>query len=186
MALGAIILTGGGSSRMGADKALLEWGGRRAIDLVADVARASGAVAIVTAGTRDYGLPRAPEDPPGGGPVAGLAAGAAALRAQGCDRALVLAVDAPTLLAGDLEPLVGAPAPGAAYEGLHLPMAIDLAAVPAEAGHGWAMGRLVERAGLARIACPPRAQARLRGANTPDERARLLDAPDPAEKGGAD
>jgi molybdopterin-guanine dinucleotide biosynthesis protein A len=36
--LGAIILCGGGSRRMGRDKALLDWGGERAIDRVAALA----------------------------------------------------------------------------------------------------------------------------------------------------
>jgi molybdopterin-guanine dinucleotide biosynthesis protein A len=174
MVLGAIILTGGASSRMGADKATLVWDGRRAVDLLADLSRALGAKVTVTAGAATYGLAAAREDPPGGGPVAGIVAGAAALRAQGCDRAVVLAVDAPTLGVDDLAPLFAADEPGAAFEGLHLPLVMDLSALPPEAGQGWAVGRLVEAAGLARIACAPGARARLRGANTPEERARLI------------
>jgi molybdenum cofactor guanylyltransferase len=183
--LGVVILTGGAGQRMGADKAELEWGGRRAVDRLADLARSLGAGAVVTAGPRDYGLPVAAEDPPGGGPVAGIVAG---LRALNASRALVLAVDAPTLTAEDLAPLLTAPAPGAAYEGLHLPLVLHAAALPADAAAGWAMGRLVERAGLARLAVPPGAAERLRGANTPAERETLLRrlvTPDSAQEGGA-
>jgi len=188
MTLGVVILTGGGSSRMGRDKAELAWDGRRAVDRLADLARELGAAAIVTAGPRDYGLPVAVEDPPGGGPVAGIVAGAAALKAAGCDRGLVLAVDAPTVTAADLAPLLAAPGPGAAYDGLNLPLAFSLARLPAEAGHGWAMGRLIDAAGLARLACPADAAGRLRGANTPQEHEALLKAlaaRDSAQEDGA-
>jgi len=174
MALGVVILTGGASSRMGADKAAQDWAGRRAVDRLVELAQALGAKAVVTAGVTDYGLARAVEDPPGGGPVAGLAAGAAALSTAGCVRALVLAADAPTITVGDLAPLLAAPAPGAAYEGLHLPLVIHLGALPADQVHGWPMGRLVEKAGLARLPAPPSAADRLRGANTPAEREMLL------------
>lgn len=186
MTLGVIILTGGLGARMGADKAVLDWAGARAVDRLADLARSLGAVAIVSAGPRDYGLPVAAEDPPGGGPVAGIVAGARAL--SGCTRVLALAVDAPTLTADDLASLLAAPAPGAAFEGLHLPLVVDLAALPADAGAGWPMARLVERAGLARLSPPAGAEARLRGANTPDEREELLRrlvTPDSAQERGA-
>lgn len=186
MTLGVIILTGGAGVRMGADKAEMLWGGRRAVDRLADLARELGAAAIVSAGARDYGLPLAAEDPPGGGPVAGIVAALRVL--PGCSQALVLAVDAPTLTAADLAPLLSAPAPGAAYEGLHLPLAIYLEALPADAGAGWPMARLVERAGLARLTAPVGAEPRLRGANTPQEREELLRrlvTPDSAQEGGA-
>lgn len=187
MDLGAIILTGGGGVRMGADKAELDWAGRRAVDRLADLARSVGAGVVVTAGPRDYGLPAIAEDPPGGGPVAGVLAAAAALTGEGCHRFLILPVDAPTITADDLAPLLAAPAPGATYEGLNLPLVIDADALPAGAGQGWAMGRLIDAAGLARLPCPPDSALRLRGANTPEERdvlLRRLAAGEAAQKGG--
>jgi len=187
MTLGVVILTGGKSSRMGADKAALDWDGRRAVDRLADLARDLAVEVTVAAGPVDYGLSHIAEDPPGGGPVAGLVAGVSALRARGCTRALVLAVDAPTIAAADLAPLLAAPAPGAAYEDLHLPLVMAIDALPGDAGAGWSMRRLVEHAGLARPACPPDAAQRLRGANTPEERETLLRrfvTPDSAQDDG--
>ncbi|PIC01342.1 molybdenum cofactor guanylyltransferase [Caulobacter sp. X] len=165
--IGAIILCGGGSRRMGRDKAVLDWGGRRAVDRVADLARAVGARALVTAGA-DLGLPWVPDDEVGAGPVGGVLAGA---RALGTARLLVLAVDAPTVTAEDLAPLLER---GGFYEGLPVPMVIEAAALPGDAEAGWPLRRLVERAGLAALQVPEGALARLRGANTPEERSDLL------------
>lgn len=160
--LGAIILCGGASRRMGRDKALLDWDGRRAVDRVAELARAVGAEALVTAGA-DLGLPWVPDDAAGAGPVGGVLAGAKAL---GTARLLVLAVDAPTVTPEDLAPLL---ASGGFYEGLPVPMVVEAAALPIEAEAGWPLRRLVERAGLTALAVPEGALARLRGANTPEE-----------------
>jgi molybdopterin-guanine dinucleotide biosynthesis protein A len=173
--LGAIILTGGRSSRMGEDKAAQMWAGRRAADRVADLARALGAGAVVTAGPADLGPPNAPDPVPFSGPVAGVLAGAAALGAE-IDRLLVLAVDAPTLRPADLAPLLAAPGAGAAFAGFPLPMLIARAALPADAEGGWPLRRFVQRAGLAEIAPDPDARLRLRGANTPSERDALARA----------
>ena len=52
---------------------------------------------------------------------------------RGCERVLVLAVDAPTIRATDILPLMTHEGPGAAFEGLHLPMVVDLARLPPEA-----------------------------------------------------
>src|SRR5207248_10673054 len=94
MTLGAIILTGGAGSRMSADKATLSWAGRRAVDRVAALAEAVGAGLVVTVGLQDYGLPLVRDSVPLGGPVGGVLAGAPVLAAAGCERVLVLAVDA--------------------------------------------------------------------------------------------
>ncbi|PVM86085.1 molybdopterin-guanine dinucleotide biosynthesis protein A [Caulobacter radicis] len=169
--LGAIILCGGGSVRMGRDKALIDWGGVRAVDRVAALARAAGAETVLTAG-RDYGLDWVPDPQEGAGPVGGVLAGAAALRARGCDRALVLAVDAPTLTVDDLAPLL-ATERGGTFEVSPVPMVLPLDALPEGAQAGWPLRRLVERAGLAVLECPEEAKARLLGANTPQERDRL-------------
>ena len=167
--LDAIILTGGASRRMGVDKAAQLWGGRRAVDHVAALARAVGAGRMVTAGPGDFGLPRALDPAPYSGPVAGVLSG---MKRLGGDlgRVLILAVDAPTILAADLELLIAAPAPGAAFFGYPLPMVLVADAAPAEAEAAWPLRRFVERAGLSLITPPEGSEARLRGANTPEER----------------
>lgn len=171
--MGAMILTGGASRRMGADKAGLIWFGRPAVEVVAETATRAGAKMIVTVGPHDHGVPRVQEARPLGGPVGAITAGTATLRALGCDRVLVMSADAPSILPVDLAVLVESLAPGAAYDGLHLPMVIDIAALPADAPANWPIGRLAQEAGLARPSCPPHARVRLRGANTPEEWAAL-------------
>lgn len=168
--LGALILNGGASTRMGADKGALDWGGVSAVQRCRAIAAAVGADPILVVG------PGGEVEDPRLGPVGGVLAGAAALRGLGLRRALVLAVDAPTLRSDDLAPLLVADEPGAAFEGLHLPMVITLAALPEEARSGWPLGRLADGAGLKRLAPAAEACERLRGANTPLERERLLEA----------
>lgn len=175
--LGAIILTGGASRRMGTDKATQLWDGRRAVDRVADLARALGATVVVSAGDGEFGLPRAPDPAPLSGPVAGVLAGIERVRGQ-VGRVLVLAVDAPTILPQDLAPLLAAGGVGAAFEDQPLPMVLDLAAVPQDARADWPLRRFVERAGLTQLALEPERLPRLRGANTPAERDRLAGEPD--------
>jgi molybdopterin-guanine dinucleotide biosynthesis protein A len=159
---------------MGEDKAQLDWGGRRAVDLAAELASAAGAEAILTAGG-DYGLPFVDDPIKGAGPVGGVIMGAAHLAALGLSHALILAVDAPSLELADITALLAAPGPGAAFTGYPAPAVIALGALPADASPGWPLQRLVERAGLALFTPPPEAELRLRGANTPGERAILLE-----------
>jgi molybdopterin-guanine dinucleotide biosynthesis protein A len=158
---------------MGADKALLDWGGARAVDLVAGLAQAAGAAAIVVAGG-DLGWPFV--DDGGQGPVGGVLAGVRRLAEDSLMRAVVLAVDAPTLSIADIAPLIAAPTPGAVYQDFPLPMAIAFAALPAEAEASWPLERLIDRAGLGRLPAPRDARARLKGANTPAEHAKLMRA----------
>lgn len=162
---------------MGADKARLDWNGVSALDRLVALSHDLGIRMVLTAGA-DLGLPAVLDANPGEGPCGGILAAALRLRAEGYSRALILAVDAPTVTASDLRPLLEAGAPGAAYEGLPLPMVIDLAAVPAATEAPWPLKRLVQAAGLVVLPCSDRARPRLRGANTPEERLRLLANPD--------
>lgn len=169
-----MILAGGAASRMGRDKAAQLWAGVRAIDRVAGVARQAGCQPVISVGTADYGLPLALDETPLAGPVGGVMVGAAMLREAGCTRALVLAVDAPTLRLADIEPLLSA-AEGAAFQTLHFPAVVRLDALPADAPAGLPMRVLWEQAGVQRLPAPqPEVLARLRGANTPEEMAALL------------
>lgn len=173
--IGAVILTGGASARMGEDKAAQLWDGVRAVDRVAALAREAGATVMLTVGASDYRLPFLADPTPRGGPVGGVRAGAVELARQGIETVLVLAVDAPTIMSADLAPLLTQPG-GAAYEGLHLPMVLRIESLAADADDDWPMARLAERSGVVRLPCPPEAYPRLRGANTPAEREALLTA----------
>jgi molybdopterin-guanine dinucleotide biosynthesis protein A len=94
--LGAVILTGGTAARMdGADKATLELGGSTLIERA--LAATVDAAEVVVVGdpvptTRPVTWAR--EEPPGGGPAAGLLAGLDRF-SRPCDLVAVLAVDMP-------------------------------------------------------------------------------------------
>jgi molybdopterin-guanine dinucleotide biosynthesis protein A len=105
----AVILTGGAGKRLGgADKAALEHGGRTLLERA--LAAVDGAAETVVVGrevptSRSVTFTR--ESPPGGGPLAGLAAGVAALGREH-ERVVVLAVDMPHVSAGTVERLLAA------------------------------------------------------------------------------
>ena len=152
------------------------------------MANDAGAAFVVTVGRFDHGLPFTPDPVPLGGPTGGIIAGLEALRAQDCDLALVLAVDAPTLRVADIETLLREGRTGASYAGYPLPLVIAADAPVSGVGADWPVGRLIERCGLRRLACPPDVAPRLRGANTPEEKRVLLQALaayEPADAGKA-
>jgi molybdopterin-guanine dinucleotide biosynthesis protein A len=109
MTWAAVILTGGTASRLGgADKAALEHAGRSLLDSA--LVAVAGAAEVVVVGpetpvTAKVRFTR--EDPAGGGPLAGVAAGVAALSAEH-DRVVVLAVDMPHVTVGTVARLLAA------------------------------------------------------------------------------
>jgi molybdopterin-guanine dinucleotide biosynthesis protein A len=157
---------------MGLDKATLDWGGLRAVDRVANLARATGAAWVMTAGG-DYGLSYVQDPEPQAGPVAGVLTALPLLRSGGADRVLLLAVDAPTLRPADLSPLLSAAA-GACFNGFPLPAVLNVDAIALDAQARWPLHRLIERSGAVALPWDAALARRIRGANTPEERAALL------------
>ena len=92
----AIVLAGGESRRFGSDKLAADLGGRALLDHALDGLPAHTAIAIVGPERpmdRDVTFLR--EDPPGGGPAAGLIAGLTWALEAGAEVILVLPGDAP-------------------------------------------------------------------------------------------
>ncbi|MEX0663900.1 MAG: molybdenum cofactor guanylyltransferase [Acidimicrobiia bacterium] len=112
MLVGGLLLTGGESTRLGFAKAELRRGGERLVDRGARVL-SDVCDPVIEVGSGFGQLTVVQEDPPGSGPLAGVAAGAAALQATGHHgAALVLAVDLPFVEPALLAWLAAHPAPG--------------------------------------------------------------------------
>ncbi len=102
----AWILVGGRSSRMGADKARADSGGRALVLRVADqAASVCGTVSLVGDPEKyaDLGLPVIADRFPGQGPLAGIEA---ALAATGSDHNLIIACDMPAIHENLLEEML--------------------------------------------------------------------------------
>lgn len=105
----AVVLTGGTASRMGgADKAGLARQGRSLLDLALEaVAGAAETVVVGPEAPTQRTVTFTREEPPGGGPLAGLSAGVAALTGD-ASTVVVVAVDMPHLTAGTVTRLLDA------------------------------------------------------------------------------
>jgi molybdopterin-guanine dinucleotide biosynthesis protein A len=77
-----IVLTGGGSTRMGEHKPALDVGGRPIIARILDAVAGLPVVVVGDAAGVPAGVTVVREEPPGGGPVAGVAAGFRALTSR--------------------------------------------------------------------------------------------------------
>jgi len=105
----AVILTGGTAARLdGTDKAALTHAGRSLLEISLDAVAGAAEVVVVGPGARtSRPVTFSRESPPGGGPLAGIAAGVAAL-AGGHDLVVVLAVDMPHVTPDTVARLVAA------------------------------------------------------------------------------
>lgn len=138
--IGGVVLAGGRSSRMGTDKALIDWHGVPLVQHVRDaVARAvDGPVVVVGAPGQELPVAFVADPEPHRGPVVGLRVG---LEAVGTPRAFVCGTDQP--FAHSVIPdLLGAPAADVvAYEGE--PLGALYAANVAQHAHGGSLMALL-------------------------------------------
>ena len=105
-----VVLTGGASTRMGADKALLRLGGRPLAAIAADALTGAGATEVFCVGgdldgLRAAGLDAVADDHPGQGPLGGLLT---ALGLATDDLVVVLSCDLPTIDPPSVQTLVAA------------------------------------------------------------------------------
>jgi molybdopterin-guanine dinucleotide biosynthesis protein A len=106
------VLAGGGSSRMGRDKALLPYRGTTLVQHLAQlVQEAAGTVALIGEPARysSLGYPVHPDKFPGCGPLGGIYT---ALSVSAADWNLIVACDMPSISAGVLRTLIGSVEPG--------------------------------------------------------------------------
>jgi molybdopterin-guanine dinucleotide biosynthesis protein A len=182
----AIVLAGGASRRMGADKALLPLGGRHMIEIVTDRLRAEFSEVLISAERSDaypfLELPVVADLRPDLGPIMGIRS---CLERAAYDRAAVVACDTPRFDAAFLAGLARCLDRCDAV----VPIDPDGALQPTFAAYARSMlphleraiaaGRLSILAALdtARVvAVPIGADARPRNINTPEEYAALLAA----------
>lgn len=155
MTWAAVVLAGGTAARLdGADKSALEHDGRSLLAHALEATAAADETVVVgpvTPTARPVSFAR--ESPAGGGPLAGLAAGVAALRGPSTLVA-VLAVDMPHVTAATLDRLLAAAAAGGHGAWLvddegrrQLAGVVRRASVPApDDAHGLPMRRLMDLA----------------------------------------
>jgi molybdopterin-guanine dinucleotide biosynthesis protein A len=112
----AVVLAGGGGRRLGGvDKPALPVGGRSMLSRVLDAVAGASPRVVVGPARPDLpaGVVQVREDPPGGGPVAAIAAGLAAVSAPGGDLVAVLAADLPFLTSDAVAAVLAAAAESA-------------------------------------------------------------------------
>lgn len=169
-----VLLAGGRSSRMGRDKALLDWQGRPLIEHMIAQLYAAGVNQVRVSGDRpDYhGIP---DGLPEGGPVVGLHSVANTLP-DGC--LLIVPVDMPRLTPELLRQLLQAPDAGAVqFTGYTLPLRLRLdgysravlADVAGQPGRDCSLHRLLSRLATRKLPLPDHAASQLGNCNTPED-----------------
>lgn len=172
--LAGLLLAGGRSSRMGRDKALLDWHGEPLLQRMRALLQAVGAAPIHISG--DYPEFGGVADCwPGLGPLGGLATLAPWLPDGDL---LILPIDMPRLDVGSLRPLLDATAAAAVhYRDLPLPLRLrldarsraDIAEALARPQRQRSLQALIERLEGHALAWPAAAETRLLNCNTPEE-----------------
>jgi molybdopterin-guanine dinucleotide biosynthesis protein A len=173
MTLAGLILAGGGSTRMGRDKALLELGGVTLLERARALLKEVGAERILVAGRADVEGGFA-DVAPGGGPARAARDALLALADAECELALVIPVDMPLLTVPALEPLIAAAAAGgAAYENHPLPFCARLYGPTLHAMEPNSLRDLLDAVGAVRLPVMGFDENVFANVNTPEDWAAL-------------
>lgn len=180
-----VVLAGGRSQRMGADKARLRWHGQTLLDHALEQLRGAGCTRVLVSGSYQQYL-HVPDRYPDCGPLGGLASIAEAVPES---RWLVVAIDQPLVDAAMLRPLLTGLQVGlesargiCRYGEEPLPMALTVqpatrqwlrTAVRSVTGHR-SLKALHDALRVYTLPADASVRARLRGANTPAEWHALL------------
>jgi molybdopterin-guanine dinucleotide biosynthesis protein A len=173
---GGLVLAGGKSARMGADKAALTYKGRTLLEHMSNLLSMAGAAPVLRVGFGGELVDPMPDC----GPAAGVIALADHVAANpGVESWLVVPVDMPLLTPALLKRLADVDAPAAHFVDMTLPLAITLspdvaAAVQRTRGdlqseHGVSLWRLLRDVGATAIAPTPAEMPCLINVNTPAE-----------------
>lgn len=167
--IAGVVLSGGESSRMGQDKALLSFRGRPLIDHMIDLLHAVGCEDVFVSGVR-AGYRCIPDSTPHQGPAAAIHH---VLQELGSYRGvLFVPVDMPFLTKDLLQQLLGLEK-GAFFEGWPLPAYIVNSCRQSSAT---AVHKLLADIGISLIPRPQGAEKFLINLNTPDEWKKVVEA----------
>ncbi|MBB3814682.1 molybdopterin-guanine dinucleotide biosynthesis protein A [Xanthomonas arboricola] len=174
-----LVLAGGRSSRMGRDKALLQWHGRPLLEHMQTLLRDAGARDVVISGDRP-GYAGIADVQPDLGPLGGLAS--VISRLADAVTLVVVPVDMPLLSRALLEPLLAPPHQRCvAFEDQMLPMRLHLdaavrealAALMAGAGPSRSLRALQAALHCHRVAVTASQRAAFVNCNTPEQWSQL-------------
>lgn len=162
--IAGVVLAGGQSSRMGQDKAFLEYKGQPLLNHMMDILKQSGVTDIYISGERE-GYHCLVDRAPHNGPAWAMCDVLRSLKSKGYDGVIFVPVDMPFLNAEMLKMLI-AQDNGAAFTGSPLPACIA-GACPKE--YPKSVGDLLKKMDTPWLSLPNEFEHCMRNANTPDD-----------------
>lgn len=162
MRIAGVVLAGGRSSRMGRDKAFLDFGGKPLIDHMMELLRNSGLDDVYVSGDID-GYPSISDTQSFNGPACAIADVMAHF--TGYDGVLFVPVDMPLLSVGVLEALMKSDG-GGYFEQWPLPAFITQ---PCVVDNAYSVQKLLDEQGIKSLEIPAQYKAEMQNFNTPED-----------------
>jgi len=160
--IAGVVLAGGRSSRMGRDKAFLDFGGKPLIDHMMELLRDVALKDVYVSGNIE-GYPSIPDTQSFNGPACAIADVMAHL--TGYDGVLFVPVDMPILSVGVLEALMQNKA-GGYFEEWPLPAFITQ---PCVVENAYSVQKLLDEQGVTPLEIPAQYKAEMQNFNTPED-----------------